>query len=186
MASRARHCSTVPLNRERSKSSISGGVCSYIYTLIKISTEYHVLNLETIWKFSTLLSKWKLRLQFYYFTLTLSLFSCSVVSDSLWPHGRQHARPPCPSPSPETCANVCPLSQWYHPTISSSVIPFYSCLLSFPASGSFPLSQFFASDGQSNGTSTSIGPSNEHSWLVSFSIDWFELLVVPGTLKNLL
>ena len=67
----------------------------------------------------------------------LLLFSCSVVSDSLRPHGLQHARLPCPSPSPGACSNSCPLSQWCHPTISSSVIPFSSCLQSFPASGSF-------------------------------------------------
>ena len=77
-------------------------------------------------------------------------FSCSVVSDSLWPHGLQHARPPCPSPAPGVYSNSCPSSRWCHPTISSSVIPF-SCLQSFPASGSFPMSQFFASCGQSVG-----------------------------------
>ena len=69
-------------------------------------------------------------------------FSCSVVSDSLWPHGLQHARLPCPLPSPGACSNSCPLSQWCHPTISSSFVPFSSCLQSFPASGSFPMSQF--------------------------------------------
>ena len=82
-------------------------------------------------------------------------FSCSVVSDSLWPHGLQHGRLPCPSPSPEVCSNSCPLSQWYHPTISSSVIPFSSCLQSFPASGSFLMSWFFTSGGQSIGASAS-------------------------------
>ena len=64
-------------------------------------------------------------------------FSCSVVSDSLWPHGLQHARPPCPSPTPGVYPNSCPLSRWCHPTISSSVVPFSSCPQSFPASGSF-------------------------------------------------
>ena len=76
-------------------------------------------------------------------------FSCSVVSDSLWPHGLLHARPPCPSPTPGVYSNSCPLSRWYHPTISISVIPFSSCLQSFPASGSFQLSQLFTSCGQS-------------------------------------
>ena len=71
-------------------------------------------------------------------------FSCSVVSNSLWPHGLQHARLPCPSPTPGAYSNSCP-SQWYHPTISSSVVPFSSCLQSFPASGSFQMSQFFTS-----------------------------------------
>ena len=72
-------------------------------------------------------------------------FSRSVVSNSLQPHGLQHARFPCPSPTPGVYSNSCPLSQWCHPTISSTVIPFSSCLQSFPASGSFPMSQFFAS-----------------------------------------
>ena len=77
-------------------------------------------------------------------------FSHSVLSDSLGPHGLQHARPPCPSPTPRVYTNPCPLSQWCHPTISSSVISF-SCLQSFPASGSFPMSQFFVSGGQTLG-----------------------------------
>ena len=85
----------------------------------------------------------------------LSLFSCSVVSDSLWSHGLQHARPPCPSPTPGVYPNPCPLSQWCHPTISSSVVPFSSCPQSFPASGSFPMSQLFTSGGQSIGASAS-------------------------------
>ena len=77
----------------------------------------------------------------------LLLFSHSVVSDSLQSHGLQHARLPCPSPTPGACSNSCPLSWWYHPTISSSVVPFSSCLQSFPGSGSFPVSQLFASGG---------------------------------------
>ena len=76
-------------------------------------------------------------------------FSCSVMSDSLQPHESQHARPPCPSPTPGVYPNSCPLSWWCHPTISSSVIPFSSCPQSFPASGSFPMSQLFTSGGQS-------------------------------------
>ena len=80
-------------------------------------------------------------------------FSRSVVSDSLRRHGLQHARPPCPSPNPGVYSNSCTLSQWCHPTISSSVTPFSSCLQSFPASGPFPVSQLFASRGQSTGTS---------------------------------
>ena len=82
-------------------------------------------------------------------------FSRSLVSDSLQPHGLQHPRPPCPSPTPGAYSNSCPLSQWYHPTVSSSVVPFSSCLQSFPASGSFPTSQFFTSGGQSIGVSAS-------------------------------
>ena len=71
-------------------------------------------------------------------------FSRLVVSNSLQTHGLQHARPPCPSPAPKSCSNSCPSSQWHHPAISSSALPFSSCLQSFPASGSFPMSQFFA------------------------------------------
>ena len=93
-------------------------------------------------------------------------FGCAVVSDSLWPHGLQHARPPCPSPTPRGCSNLCPLSWWCHPTISSSVIPFSSHLQSFPASGSFPMSQFFTSGDQSIGVSASASvlPMNIHDW----------------------
>ena len=76
-------------------------------------------------------------------------FCCSVVSDSLWPHRPQHARLSFPSPTPRACANSCPSSRWCHPTVSSSVIPFSSCLQSFPASGSFQMSEFFTSGGQS-------------------------------------
>ena len=97
------------------------------------------------------------------------------------------ARLPCPSPTPGACSNSCPLSQWCHPTILSSVIPFSSCLQSFPASGSFPRSQFFTSSGQRIGSfSFSISPSNEYSGLISFRMDWLDLLAVQGTLKSLL
>ena len=82
-------------------------------------------------------------------------FSRSVVSDSLRPNEPQHARPPCQSPTPRVHQNPCPLSRWCHPTISSSVIPFFSCPQSFPASGSFPVSQLFASGGESIGVSAS-------------------------------
>ena len=93
-------------------------------------------------------------------------FSHSVVSDCLQPHEPQHAQPPCPSPTPRVYPNSCPLSQWCHPTISSSVIPFFSCPQSFPASGSFQMSQLFASGGQSIGVSasTSVLPVNTQDW----------------------
>ena len=93
-------------------------------------------------------------------------FSHSIVSDSFWP---QHARPPCPSPTPGVYPNSCLLSQWSHPTISFSVIPFSSCLQSFPASVSFPVSQLFTSDGQS------IGASDSASGLSMTIQDWFPL-----------
>ena len=96
----------------------------------------------------------------------LWLFSHWVMSNSLRPHGLQHARLPCPSLSPGVSSNSCPLSRWYHPTISSSVIPFSSWLQCFPASGSFPISQLFASGGQSIGASASASvlPVDIQSW----------------------
>ena len=96
----------------------------------------------------------------------LLLLSRSVVSDPLWPHRLQHARRPCCSPSPRACSNSCLLSLWCHPTISSYVIPFSSCLQSFPASGSFPMSRLFESAGQSIGASASASvlPRNIQGW----------------------
>ena len=93
-------------------------------------------------------------------------FSRSVVSDSLWPHEAQHARPPCPSPTPRVHADSCPSSQWCHPAISSSVVPFSSCPQSLPASESFPMSQLFAWGGQSTGVSAvaSFLPKNTQGW----------------------
>ena len=91
----------------------------------------------------------------YMYTILSVQFSRSVMSDSLQPHGMQHARPPCPTPAPGVYPNSCPLSRWCHPTISSSVIPFSSCPQSFPASGSFQMSQPFISGGQSIGVSAS-------------------------------
>ena len=114
----------------------------------------------------------------------LLLFRHSVVFESLRPHGLQHNRLPCPSLSPRVCSNSCPLSRWCHPTISFSVTPFSSCPQSIPASESFPMSQLFTSGGQSIGASDStLSPSNEYSGLISFRIDWFDLLAVQGTLK---
>ena len=118
---------------------------------------------------------------------SVSPFSCSVMSNSLWPHGLQHAKIPCPSPPPRAYSNSCPSHQWCHPTISSSVIPFSSCLQSFWASGSCPTSQLFTSGGQSiGGFSFSISPTSEFSGLISFRIDWLDVLAVLGTLKSLL
>ena len=100
------------------------------------------------------------------------------MSDSLWPHGLQYAWPPCPSPTPGACTNSCALSWWCHPTISSSVIPFSSCLQSFPASGSFPMSQFFTSGGQSIGVSASASvlPMNIKDWFPLGWTGWISLL----------
>ena len=108
------------------------------------------------------------------------------MSDSLRPHGPQHARPPCPSPTHGVYSNSCPLSQGCHPTISSSVVLFSSHLQSFPASGSFQMSQLFASSAKYWSFSFNISPSNEHSGLISFRMDWLDLLAVQQTLKTLL
>ena len=106
-------------------------------------------------------------------------FTCWVMSDSLWPRGLQHTRPPCPSPTPRVYSNSCPLSQWCHPTISFSVIPFSSCLESFSASGFFQMSQFFASGGQSIGVSASVSilPMNIWDW---FPLGWTIWISLPS------
>ena len=116
----------------------------------------------------------KITMRYYLTPVRISSvqFSCSIVSDCLWPHGLQHARPPCPLPTPGVYSNSCPLSQWCHPTISSSVVPFSSHLQSFPASGSFQMSQFFISGGQSIGVSASASvlPMNIQDWPSSKSL----------------
>jgi len=116
----------------------------------------------------------------------LLLFSHSVVSDSLRPHGLQHTRLPCPSPTPGACSNSCALNRWCHPTISSSIIPFSSCLL-------FPSVRVFSNESvllirwpKYCSFSLSNSTSNEYSGLISFRIDWFDLVAVQGTLKGLL
>ena len=112
-------------------------------------------------------------------------FSRSVVSDSLRPHELQHAKPPCPTPTPGVYSNSRSLSRWCHPAISSSVVPFSSCPQSLPASGSFPMSQLFASGGQSTGVSAlaSVLPMNNPG-LISLRMDWLDLLAAQGTLKG--
>ena len=117
----------------------------------------------------------------------ISQFSWSVMSHFLRPHGLQHTRPPCLSPTPGVYPNSCPLSQWCHPTISSSVVPFSSRLQSFPASGSFQMSQFFVSGGQSIGVSASASvlPINIQDWF-PLGLIGLIFLIVQGTLKNLL
>ena len=110
--------------------------------------------------------------------LLLLLGSCSVVPDSLWPHGLQHGRLPCLSLSPRVCSNSCPLNQWCHPTISSSVDLFSSCPQSFPASGSFPMSRLFSSGGQSieASSSASVLPMNIQDWFLLEWAGWISLL----------
>ena len=108
-------------------------------------------------------------------------FSSSDMSDSLRPHEPQHARPPCPSPTAGIYSNPCPLSRWCHPAISLSVVPFSSCPQSLLASGSFQMRcpKYWS-------FSFNISPSNEHPGLISFRMDWFDLLAVQGTVKSLL
>ena len=113
-------------------------------------------------------------------------FSRSVVSDSLSPHEPQHARPPCPSPTPRVYSNSCSLSRWCHPTISSSVVPFSSHLQSFPASRSLNESALCIRWPKYWSFSFNISLSNEHSGLTSFRMYWLALLAVQGTLKSLL
>ena len=110
-------------------------------------------------------------------------FSCSVMSDSLWPHALQHTRLPCPSPTPRACSNSCPSSQWCHSTISSSVVPISSCLQSFPASGSLPMSKFLTSRGQSIEFSASalVLPMNIQDW---FPLGWTGLILLSQGLSR--
>ena len=127
-------------------------------------------NLSTLWDFLSMRNKVSERHTMFLGedddSFKLLLFSCLVMPDSLWPHGLQHVRLPCPSPTTRACSNSCLLSQWCHPIISSSFVPFSSCLQSFLASGYFPMTQFFASGGQSIGTSTSASvlPVNFQGW----------------------
>ena len=107
------------------------------------------------------------------------------MSDTLWSHGLQHSRPPCPSPTPGAYSNSCQLSQWCHPTISSSVVPFSSCLQSFPAWGLFHWISSWHPRPKVLEPQLQHSPSNEHPGLISFKMDWLDLLAVQGTLKSL-
>ena len=119
----------------------------------------------------------KILLELKLFQFSSVQFSCSVVSDSLRPHESQHARPPCPSPIPRVHSNSRPSSQWCHPAISSSVVPFSSCPQSLPASESFPMNQLFACGGQSTGVSAlaSFLPKKSQGWSPSEWTGWFSL-----------
>ena len=135
-------------------------------------------------KFSAIFSSNLPLLYFFYSVLLVSRleihsvqFSHSVMSDSLQPHESQHARPPCPSPTPGVYTNLCPSSRWCHPAISSSVVPFSSCPQSLPASGYFPMSQLFAWCGQSIGVSAStlVLPMNIQDWSPLGWTGWISL-----------
>ena len=114
---------------------------------------------------------------FFFEFLSSAQFSRSAVSDSLWPHESQHARPPCPSPTPRVYSNSCPSNRWCHPAISSSVVPFSSCLQFLPASGSFPMNQLFPWGGQSTGGTAlaSVLPKNTQDWSPLGWTDWISL-----------
>ena len=135
----------------------------------------HFIQMQN--KFVCLIPVWPVDFPHFTYISGSVQFSHSVVSNSLPPHRLQQARLPCPSPTPRVLPNPCPLSQWCHPTISSSVIPFSSCPQSFPASGSFPLSQLFASGGQSIGASasTSVLPMNTQDWSPLGRTGWISL-----------
>jgi len=117
---------------------------------------------------------------------SVNQFSCSVVSDSLQPHGLQHVRPRCPSPTPGVYSNLCPLSWWCYPNISSSVIPFSSRLQSFPASGPFPMSQFFTSGSQSISVSASASvlSMNFQDWFPLGLTSWMSLQPLSRVFSN--
>ena len=122
---------------------------SFIHNSLK-----HVLILPLVWKHSV--TEVKLKLHLHSLIILLLLFSsCSLMSNSLRPHGLQRARPPRPSSTPGTCSNSCPLSRWCHPAVSPSVVPFSCCPQALPASGSFPMGRLFASGGQRIGASAS-------------------------------
>ena len=134
----------------------------HLQTVIVFTSSFSIYN-----SFYLFLSDWcGLDSQYCVNKSNESQFSCSVVSDSSWPHELQHARPPCPSPTPGVYSNLSPSNQWCHPAISSSVVPCSSCPQSFSASGSFPMSQLFTSGGQSTGVSasTSVLPMNTQDW----------------------
>ena len=128
-------------------------------------------------RYNTMKVKWNLNKKIKLCVCMCVLFSYPVMSDSLWPHGLQHARLPCPSLSPRICS-LTPLSQWYHPTISFSVNPFSSCLQSFPESGSFPMNWLFASGGQS--IEASVLPMNIHGMYITHFLCPFICLWTVG------
>ena len=133
-------------------------------------------------------TSYSLESPFYFPTPCLSVqFSCSVVSDSLWPHGLQHSRLPCPGPIHRTYSNSCPLSQWCHPTISSSVVPFSPSPPAFNLSQHQGLFKWVISSHQVTkywSFSVSINPPSKYSGLISFRIDWLDRLTVQGTLNS--
>ena len=151
--------------------SVSRAICLLSSVHLAILSEWPLHRQALVWPVLETLhpfSSWFLIrvLMFYYWVISSVQFSHSVISDSLWPYGLQHPRPPCPSPIPGGYSNSRPSCQWGHPTISYYVVPFSSCLQSFPASRSFPMSQFFTSGSQGIGVSgsASVLPLNIQGW----------------------
>ena len=128
----------------------------------------------------------KLQEDSFFFFFQVFVVQSLVMSNSLWPDGLQHTRPPCPSPSPRVCSNSCPLSQWCHPSTSSSVIPFSSCLQSFPATGSFLRVSSLLQVVKVLELQLQHHSFHKYSGLISLRINLFDLLAVQGTLKSLL
>jgi len=144
-------------------------------SLVQVSSKkVNILSYYWLWT-----EAWSLSIQL---DKNLVQFSHSAVSNFLQPRRLQHVRLPCPSPTPGACSNSCPLSRWCHPTISSSVIPFSSCLQSFPSIRVFS-NESLLHIRWPKYWSVSISPSKEHSGLFSFRMDWLDLLAVQGTLK---
>ena len=159
-------------------------VCSLKLETTKVSFNKGMSKQTMMHSFMAYYSAMKKMEQLIHVTVCIALrafssvqFRRSVVSDSLQPHEPQHARPPCPSPTPGVCLNPCPSSWWYHPTISSSFVPVSLCPQSFPASGSFQMSQLFASGGQGIGisASTSVLPMNTQDWSPLGWTGWISL-----------
>ena len=153
---------------------------SNLETINKLKSKTRKLHGWTLPIFKELTSReWMLQNSFYETSIQFSSvqFSRSVVSDSLRPHESQHARPPCPSPTPRVYSDSCPSSQWCHLAISSSAVPFSSCPQSLPASESFPMSQLFAWGGQSTGVSASASfpPKKSQGWSPSEWAGWISL-----------
>ena len=164
------------------KIRINSGLVSCVYVLIYVMS--FTFSLPFSFLTCTIILKLSFQICFSSSRFQSVQFSRSVVSDSLWPHGLQCTRPPCPSSSPGVYSDSCPSSRWCHPAISSSVIPFSSCSQSFPASESFPVSQLFTSGGQSIGSfSFSISSSNEYSGLVSLGWTVWTSLQSRGLLR---
>ena len=140
---------------------VNTSIISYSYRFVCVCWWEH--QKPPLWQISTI--QYSI-VNYSHHTVYSVQFICSVMSDSLWPHELQHTRPPCPSPTPGVHSNSCPSSQWCHPAISSSVVPFSSCPQSLPASESFPLSQLFAWGGQRTGVSAlaSFLPKNTQDW----------------------